>query len=82
MLLVDRNMNVLDNKKESVVTTPFLEKKVLTAEKVTTCDEVHKCTQKITTSEDIDKDTDEVHKFTERITTSEDIDKDSEDCRI
>ena len=42
MLLVDKDSNILDDKKEAVVTTPFSEKKLLTAGKVTTSDEVHK----------------------------------------
>ena len=44
MLSVDKYINVLDDKKESVVTTPLLEKQLLTTEKVTTSDEVHKLT--------------------------------------
>ena len=44
MSLVDKDSNVLDDKKEAVVTTPFLENKSLTTEKVTTSDEVHKLT--------------------------------------
>ena len=42
MSFFDNDMNVLDNKKEAVVTTPLSEKKVLTTEKVTTRDEVKK----------------------------------------
>ena len=38
MSLVDKDTNVLDNKKEAVVTMLFPEKKVLTTEKVTTSD--------------------------------------------
>ena len=53
-----------------MVTTPFLEKKLLTTEKVTTSDEVQKRTENITTSEWVFKGTDEVHKRTEKITTS------------
>ena len=49
-----------------------------TTEKVTTSDQVHKRTDKIKTSEDIDKDTDNIHKCTDNITTSEEIDKGSE----
>ena len=33
--LVDKDSNVLDDNKEAVVTTPFLEKKSFTTEKVT-----------------------------------------------
>ena len=71
-------MNILDDKKQVVVTTPFLERKLLTTEKVTTSDRVNKRTEKITTSEDIDKGTDEAHKHTENTTTSEQVDKGSE----
>ena len=76
--LVDKDTNVLDDKKEAVVTTSFLEKKLLTAEKVTTSDEVHKHTEKFTTSEGFLKSADEVHKRTEYITTNEDVDKGTE----
>ena len=47
MSLVYRDTNVLDDKKEAVVTTSFLKKKVLTTEKVTTSDDVQKRTEKI-----------------------------------
>ena len=47
--------------------TPFSEKKLLTTEKVTIIDEVHKRTEKITTSKEVVKDADEVHKRTENI---------------
>ena len=67
MLLVDKDTNFLDDKKEGVVTTPFSEKKLLTTESVTTSDEVRKRTEKITTSEEVDKGNDEVHKRTEKI---------------
>ena len=75
MLLVDKDTNVLDDKKEAVVMTPFSEKKLLTAEKVTTSDDVHKRTNNITTSDDIVKGTDEVHRITEKIITNEEVDK-------
>ena len=78
MSSVDKDTNVLDYKTQAVITTPFSEKKVLTTEKVTKSDEVHKRTEKITTSEDIDKGTDEVHKHTKKITTSEEVEKGSE----
>ena len=78
MLLVDKDTNVLYDKKEAVVTTPILEKKLLTTENVTTSDQVHKLTQKITTREEVDKDTDEVHKCTDNITTNEEVDKGTE----
>ena len=55
MSLVEKYTNILDKKKEAVVMTPFLEKKVLTTGRVTTSDEVHKHTEKITTSEEVDK---------------------------
>ena len=58
----DKNTNVLDDKKEAVVTTPFSQKKLLTTENVTTSYEVHKCTAKITTSEYVAKVTDKFHK--------------------
>ena len=61
----------MDDKKKSVVPTPLSKKKLLTNAKVTTSYEVHKRTEKITTSEEVDKGTDEVHKLTEKITTSE-----------
>ena len=64
MQSVDKDNNVLDDKKEAVVTTPFSEKKLFTNEKATTSDEVHKRTENITTSEGVVKVTDEVHKRT------------------
>ena len=78
MSSVDKDTIFLDDKKQVVVTTPLLENKVLTTEKVTTSDEVHKHTKKIKTSEEIDKRTDEVLKPTENIKTSEEVDKGSE----
>ena len=39
MSSVDKDTNVLDDKKEAVFTTPLLENKLLTTEKVTTSDE-------------------------------------------
>ena len=75
--MVDTDTNVLDDKKGSVVTTPLSEKKVLKTEKVKTSDDVHKRTENITTSEDIDKDTDEVHKRTEKIKLGKEVDKGS-----
>ena len=62
-------------KKEAVVTTPLPDKKLWTTEKVTKSDEVHKCTEKITTSEEAVKGTDEVPKITDKITTDEEVDK-------
>ena len=59
-------------------TTPLPEKKLLTTEKVKTSDEVHKRTDKITTSEEVEKGTEEVHKRTEKITTREEVDKGTE----
>ena len=73
MSLVDKYTNVLDDKKQAVVTTPFSEKKLLTNEKVTTSDEVHKRNDNITTSEEVVKGTDEVHRRTENITTNEEV---------
>ena len=57
---------------------PFLEKKVLTTEKVTKSDEVHKGNENITTNEDVVKGTGKVHKRTENITTNEEVDKGTE----
>ena len=78
MLSVDKDTNILDDKKEAVVTTPLSEKELLTTEKFTTNDEVHKRTDKITTNQGFVKGTDEVHKRTEKITTNEDVDKGTE----
>ena len=75
MSSVDKDTNILDDKKEAVVTTPFSEKKLLTTEKVITSDEVNKRTENITTSEKVVKGTDEVHKRTEKITTKEEVKK-------
>ena len=47
----------------------------MTTEKVTTSDEVGKCTEKFTTIEEVIRGTDEVHKRTDNITTNEDVDK-------
>ena len=78
MYLVDKYSNVLDDKKEAVVTTPFPEKILSTTEKFTTSDEVHKRIEKFTTNEEVIKGTDEVHKRTENITTNEDVDEATE----
>ena len=75
MSSVDKYSNVLDDKKEAVVTTLFSDKKSLTTETITTGGEVHKHTEKFTTSEEVAKGTDEVHKHTENITTNEDVEK-------
>ena len=64
MLQVDKDTNVLDDKIEAVFMTPLPEKKLLKTEKVTTSDEVHKCTYNITTSEEVVKGTGDVHKYT------------------
>ena len=50
----------------------------MTTERVTTSYEVHKFTDKITTSEGVVKGTDEVHKHTENITTNEEVEKGTE----
>ena len=63
ILSVDKDSDILDNNKESVVPKPLLEKKLWTTEKVTTSDEVHKRTENFTTSEEV-KGTDKVHKLT------------------
>ena len=47
MSLVDKGTKKLDDKKEAVIKTPFLEKKLLTTEKVTTSEEVDKSTEKL-----------------------------------
>ena len=77
MSSVDKDTNVLDDKKEAVVTTPLSEKKVLTTENVTTSYEVRKRTDNIKTREDGDKGNDEVNKHTDNITTSEGVEKGS-----
>ena len=82
MLSVDKDTNVLDDKKEAVVTTPLPEKKLFTTENVTTSDGVHKLTENIITNEKVVKGTDEVHKSTDNITTSEEVDKVSEKWSI
>ena len=82
MSLVDKGATHLYDKKQAVVTTPFSEKKLLTTEKVTTSDEVHKHTQNITTIEGVVKSTDDDHKRTEKITTNEEVDKGTENCKI
>ena len=51
-----------------MVTTPFVEKKLLTTEKVTTSDEVHKIIDKVTTSEEVLK---VLIRFTEVLRTYE-----------
>ena len=58
--------------------TPLSEKKLLTTEKVTKSDEVKKCTENITTNEEVVKGTDEVQKCTENITKNEEVDKGTE----
>ena len=78
MSAVGKDTNFLDDKKEVVVTTPLSENKLLTTEKVTTSDEVHKRTQRITTSKEVVKVNDEVHKRTQKITTNEQVDKGTE----
>ena len=75
MLSVDKYTNILDYKKEAVVTTPLLENKLLTNEKVTKIDEVHKRTENITTIKEGFKVNDDVHKRTENIKTNEEVDK-------
>ena len=75
MLLVDKYTNVLDDKKEAVVTTPLSEKKLLTNEKCTTGDEVNKRTEKFTTNDEVVKGTDDFHKLTKNIKTNEEVEK-------
>ena len=74
MLSVNKDTNVLDDKKE----TSFQDNKLLTTEKVTTSYEVHKCTEKIKANGEVVKGTDEVHKCTEKITTNEEVGKGTE----
>ena len=74
----DKDINVLDDKKEAVATMPLSEKKLFTTEKVTTSDEVYKRTEKFTTSEEVVKGTDEFHKCTDNITTNVDVYKGTE----
>ena len=50
MSSVDKDSNVLDDKKEAVVTTPLSENKSLATAKLTTSYEVHKLTENFTTS--------------------------------
>ena len=61
-----------------MVTTSLSDKKLLKTEKVTTSDEVHKCNEKITASENVVKGADEVHKLTENITKNKEVDKGTE----
>ena len=79
MLFLDKDTNVLDDKKEAVVTTPLSEKKWLKTENVTTSDKAHKRTEKITTGEEVFKGADEVHKHTENIAKNEEVDKGTEE---
>ena len=65
MLQVDKETNVLDDKKQAVVTTPLSEKKLLTTGKVTTSDEAHKHNDNITISEEVVEGTDEGNKLTD-----------------
>ena len=78
MSSVDKVSNVCDDRKEAVVTTPLLEKKLMTTETFTSRDEVHKRTEKFTTSEEVVKGNNEVHKRSENITINEDVDKGTE----
>ena len=78
MLSFDKDSNVLDDKKDTVVTTPLSEMKLLTTENFTTSDEVRKRTEKFRASEEVVKYTDEAHKRTQNITTNEDDDKGTE----
>ena len=75
MLLIDKNSDFLDYKKEAVVTTPLSEKKLSTTKNITISDEVHKHTEKITTREEIVKIADKFHKHTEKIKTNEEVEK-------
>ena len=78
MFSVDKYINFLDDTKEAVVTMPLLEKKLLTTEKPTKIDQLHKRTEKFATSEEFVKGTDEFHKRTEIITTNQEVDKGTE----
>ena len=72
----------MDDKIEAVFMTSLPENKLLKTERVTTRDEVHKCTYNITTSEEFVKVTDDVHKYTENITTNEKVEKVTENWKI
>ena len=74
MLSVDKDTNILDDKKQTVATTSLSEKKSLTIEKVTTIDAMQKRTERI----EVVKCTDEVHKRTHNITKNEEVDKGTE----
>ena len=67
ILLVDKDTNVLNHKKEAVITTIFSWKKVLKTDRFTTNYDVHKRNEKISTREEIDKGSYEVHKRTEKL---------------
>ena len=78
MQSVDKDTNVLDDKKEAMVMMPSPEKKLSTTEKVTTSDQVHKRTDNVITIEGVVKVTDEFHKRTDKTTTNEEVDKGTE----
>ena len=75
MLLVDKDTKHLDDKKEAVFTKSLSEKKLLTAEKVTTSEEVHKRTKSLDDKKAAVVMTPLSNKkllTTEKVTTSED----------
>ena len=49
--------------------TPLSKKKLLTTEKVTTSDEVHKLTENITTNQDVDKGNEKLEYMKEAVVT-------------
>ena len=82
MSSINKDTYVLDDNKDSVVTMTSSEKKSLTTEKVTTSNEVHKQTEKVTIIEEVVKGTDEVHKRTEKNTTNEEVGKGTENWMV
>ena len=56
------SLDVFYREKEVVVTTSLSEKKLLTTEKVTTSDDLHKHTDRIATIEEVLNGTYEVHR--------------------
>ena len=78
MLSVDKDTKNLDDKKETVVTTPFLGKKLFTTEKVTISKEVHKLSKHSGDKKEVVVMTPLSNKkslTTEKVTTSEEFDK-------
>ena len=81
MLSFDKDTKKLDDKKEEVVTTPFTDNKLLTTEKVTTIEEVHKRTKHLDDKKEAVVMTplsDKKLLTTEKVTTSEEVEKGTE----